>query len=463
MIGDIHKPENLPNYIRRYGWQMDPIDIFVSLGNVKPTINKTYRHREGGRMHQFITVAAVANGGAGAGANNPIRVTIPTSQHTGSGLYSYPRIYDEVKFKDGKRGFIFAKDTGVAATTESVDGSITATSQGGATNGHVFLIYPKTLGDNITSSGSTPAVNDNIMIYSNSMTPRSTQRTGITPDARVYSNTVQELRDDIQIDPREMNTASWMNITNPQTGESAPHWYLESVFQTWWRYKQACHGALLFGDQTTNTTLTAAAPGLLGTEGLEKFIQGGGLTLPWNVAAGFTRNDFDQIGLYQTQNGGTLESTLFMGFNLYNSVEKELKVELQNTNISYASVGGQEKAVSLGFKSLNVNGYNYHFQRFQTFNDPKLGGISGHDYTNKGMLIPMGTAMVTKEDESQESLNYLTVRTLNTRDQQLGQDKEHWIIPPKKYNDKLQMTAHYQVIKGFHGHSANKFAWIEPS
>ena len=64
---------------------------------------------------------------------------------------------------------------------------------------------------------------------------------------------------------------------------------------------------------------------------------------------------------------------------------------LKAGGVQYAGLGGEGRAVNLGFESFTYSDYTFHTKTLQAFNDPKTLGATSSIYKNYAIVIPTGT------------------------------------------------------------------------
>jgi len=368
---DVHKPSNLNKLFERYGGQgMSFFMLLKSLGKMRSVAQEDYTKFIKEWIHETIkfnaTVASPAAGVAGTYVLHPDSVD--------ANFRIYVRLYDTVFFQDG-----------TTATVTGISGVGTATPS--------ITIKP----NDITKQLPAVTAGDEISIVSGAFSEGSGQPRGPVTKISKYTNSVQTIKETIEVTGTEMTNMTWLKLNGT---EGAPM-YTDGLLDGEYRMALKMSGALLFQEKTTNV-INDPVTGypVKTTEGLLPFMRRESPTL--NVAAGaFDISAFDVLDrLMDRAFSGNYILSLF-GIARHQEVENALVQYFANTDINYTRkvmndqlFGGNESlAASVNFKLFTKSERTYLLKRFHMLSHPKVGGVDGGAPTNEnvhlGFFIPM--------------------------------------------------------------------------
>jgi hypothetical protein len=136
---------------------------------------------------------------------------------------------------------------------------------------------------------------------------------------------------------------------------------------------------------------------------------------------------------------------MFMyGLKLGANLERNFNEAFRNGAITYGSFSGKSveeqknKAVSLGFKSIELNGYTFHNKHLTLFSHPKLLGQKGFEYTKWGLLIPNLTGVMYDGSSNSTPYNAFCIRHYDLTKQGMYKGaagdvtpvKASWVVQP---------------------------------
>lgn len=150
--------------------------------------------------------------------------------------------------------------------------------------------------------------------------------------------------------------------------------------------RAAINSTLWVGQLTTNTGAafketssvnTAESNQVYTTEGVWTAAGSRGWDKGYSDSAGFLVTDLDEIGEYQRSMGIPGDTLMFMlGNGLYQSIENNCYKYIVNStgslNYLFTPTNGQDHDLTIGFKTIRKNGYNYAMIEEQSWNNPKL-------------------------------------------------------------------------------------------
>lgn len=173
---------------------------------------------------------------------------------------------------------------------------------------------------------------------------------------------------------------------------------------------------LVAGKAISNTTLAnlyGTTP-LQTSNGLLDNINSNGITYGYSSVTGFGITDMFAFSEDIDANKGAMENWLFLGINLSSNFDQNIMSSFQNGAISYASFGeqGQDVAINLGFRSVQVNNYTFHKKVYKPFNDPNMFGTTGYTYNQEGFMIPADSG---NDAKTGDKISSIAVRTVKNR------------------------------------------------
>lgn len=331
------------------------------LGKKSKVENETFYHyqRKGKR---FIAVqVASKTGGASAGVD--CVVTIASGSHQNSGAESPLRVGEVVEISaSGIMGKITAIDKSVAsAHTATIKPLRTAETFGPANNDYLLFKGLQDVGEASSAFES--------------------QQSGSTK----ISNTVTQIREDYKItDKAAMEALEWevdgQKYYKYKGTKDAEIYFLNSV-----------EDKLVFGVDVTNTGITVN--GTNGSKGLVTQITAGGSDLGY-TAGSLAITDFQSITRQLTFNGAAAEIHHLTDIYQYQEIMRSLFALYPQGAVLWDSVGGSEEAAAkYGFKSLNIEGFNFHWKKYAPFSPEWKYGVTpgtASNYKNYGLVIPVG-------------------------------------------------------------------------
>ena len=176
--------------------------------------------------------------------------------------------------------------------------------------------------------------------------------------------------------------------------------------------------ALIFNDHITNVALanTQGANPNKATKGLIPEIVDNGILYSYNPVAGFALTDAYDLTEEIDSQVGAQENFLFEGITMSSGYDQNLVDTFKAGAITYASFGdgGEEVAVKLNFKSVNVNNYQLHKKIYKPFNHPQLMGTTGYNWKKEAFFIPGDAQMDKKSGDLISSFRVRTLRPLQS-------------------------------------------------
>lgn len=364
-VFDIDKPEILNTLFRSKGDQgLELFQVIKSMGFVTPTPQVEYSHFEENWKHETFTADNATTGLAGAA----ITVNLSAADVDSNGN-SYPRVGDQVMFKNRDIGVITNKLTGpdrVEITPVKAAATLSV------------------------------AVGDTLIINSGAFSEGSAQPEGAFTGTSKYTNNTQIIKETMTATGTEMTNGKWFDRLD--NGKGIPAYYLKGQQDTEYRMALKVNGALLFSERTDQNIVDPnTGRNIRTTEGL----------IPYITRTGHQK--FYAGGSFSVQNFNDAVKTLDKEFApnyicALNGIDLDIEIEdalvdyFKDTNINYAQggmakslLGGNEGlAASVGFRYLMKGQRTFGFKRMGVFSHDKLYGAPGYNTAGLGVLIPMG-------------------------------------------------------------------------
>jgi hypothetical protein len=128
------------------------------------------------------------------------------------------------------------------------------------------------------------------------------------------------------------------------------------------------------------------ADGVQTTKGLLQYARDRGI----NATGGITAiTDYNALCRVLTKLRAPAEYALFNGIDAEIGQNQLFQTAKYYEGIQYSNIGGEQNAISLGFKSYTVNGYSFHGSRMNVFNHANLAAQDGFSYTKTTLGMPL--------------------------------------------------------------------------
>lgn len=340
-------------------------DFFKAMGNDVAVSNETYGHWEGNLIHQSATVRTVK---ASASANN----AAATIDVTSSSDKVYIRIGDSVEFING------------------VKGRVTAVTRVGANNWNATVI-PTTLDEAIPAL----ALNERIMIYSNSFGEGTGQPASRYRDFDYVSNTLQILKETLTGTGTARTDKIWFNV--PGSKDTFFHVNQLDVER---RLKLYISNALVNETQITNTAAqTDDGNTVTRTQGMLDFARSRG-TIVTKAAGAFAVTDFDTLEANAVRARAPQTLLMLNGLDRAQEIDSKLTTEFQDSNIAQVQRSingnyfkeGESLEALMTYKQLKKNKCTFILGNMDAFDHPEMYAATGFasKYGNTALVVPFG-------------------------------------------------------------------------
>jgi len=350
-----------PKLVEKYGSEQYSL-MLEMLGLKVKTENRDFYHYERRRRHASVQVASLSGGGS---AGVDATVTIAAASHYNSGTQTPGRVGEVVQA--GVSG-ILGKITAISTTTP---------------NAHVYTIKPLR-----STEQFNPAANDFLFFHGlQHIGEASTQQVAMQPLVDRITNTVSEIGEDYEItDKAAMEKIEWQD---PDSGMTYYKYYGTSEAEK--RFLNNRELMAMFSVDVTNTGITSN--GTVGTKGVLDQIKAAGATLGYTVGD-ITVSDFQRLTRELDFNGSGSEIHMLSDTFQNQELNRTLFALFPNGAVNWGSVGGSaEVAAKLGFSSLAIDGFTFHFKKYYGFTPEKMFGVAptlAPAYRNYGLAIPQG-------------------------------------------------------------------------
>jgi len=330
------------------------------MGKRKAKRFQYYYHENGQWMSASATVTTVVDNGTNA------TITLAPGDHLNGGKQSFPVVGQTVLFENQTAGYVYS----VNRTVDSA---------------HTVTVYPvDSTNYNIIAAA---VVGSSMVFYSNAQQEQSSATESRTPNTDKVTNYIQAFRE------------SYLASDFAQGNETEFEWngipFLHplGIDEMMDRFAYQEDLALLV-NPASNALTNANSKNIQMATGLIPQINANGNTLEYFGTPDMTTVD-DAI-LILNRSYGEHDYIVGQGLNL-NLGWKNWLIDFNlnsDKNISFDAFDkGKEQAVSLNFKSINIEPYNLHMQTWDCLAHSDSLGAGNMPYKDMAVFIPMGTTM----------------------------------------------------------------------
>lgn len=446
---DILKPEIFHSLFRQYGKQfLSFYGFLLTMGFVNPSARTTYSHFLEDWIHPaFKSRGVVAAGAAGASQS----VVLSTDDVDSLGFY-YPRLNDQVMYKNGVTGFV-SNIAGSPAT---------------------LTIYP----DKQTDSLPALAAGETLIIYGNRFGEGTDQPAGRVSKATQESFTMTRLKEEVDVTGDELCEQTWTDTSSDGSMNGRTWFALKGKYDAQYRMQLQMGGKCLFDTPVTNTTLLATDSTNTSTTGLEGWIRGGGNESTYTPGA-FTISDFDYMTRIMDKYDAPMNFAFFAGINLYQDVENAISnlftqnpiIFANGKNQTWASAlygenaeAGKQTAVEVGFSCIKKTNRLYHMMKLGELSNPNTFNAPGFTKAGEGFVCPLDQSEVKTPEGGTKLIPRIGMRYLQSPDAGYSRRMETWLtggagnIQKTNTIDKQQVSFRSQYGTQFFGNK-HFFLW----
>ena len=374
------KKEVDPNVVYRFGDDDLGIEeLMMNLGQVKGVESLTFEHYEKDYIRELVNVVATTDEAA---------VETLTVQPTPNNVYDYgsPSFYENSSTKYGANirendqveiGGVRCKVTSVTYDSSTTFAVETISSTGG-------------------TQDTIPTGETEVIIIGNAWGEATDQPQGRETRLIKYSNNIQIIKDAYKVSGTAMGQMSWLEF------QGSNKWYLEGIRDTRKYFANMCDLTMLVGEKITASS--SAFNDTSQMEGIIPSIENYGIDVSYSVGS-LSLTDFADLADAYAKNRGASENMILSGVKFKREVSDLLRASegLKSGGVMYAGLGGEDRAVNLGFESFTYSGYTFHTKTLQAFNDPKSLGAASSVYKDYAIVMPTGNT--TAFDFGQTAVN----------------------------------------------------------
>jgi len=358
-----------PNVVYRFGDESLGIDeLFTNLGQTKGVESITFEHYEKDHIRELLKVVTTPT----AAATMTIAVDTPGNIYP----YGATNFYQGNPATANKWGAnVRVNDLleigGVRCKVISVSDPMTLTT----------TFVAKSIDGTDIPSGETE-----IIIVGNAWAEMTDQPNGRETRLIKYSNDIQIIKDSYKVSGSAMGQKAWVNV------QGQNKWYFEGIADTRKYFSSMCDLSYLVGEKITTTDSAFNSTNQM--EGLIPAINSYGVVEAYTTGVGgLTLGDFANVADAFAKNRGAQENMVLSGVGFKRQLSDVLRASdgLKAGGVQYAGLGGEGRAVNLGFESFTYSDYTFHTKTLQAFNDPKTLGADSSVYKDYAIVIPTGT------------------------------------------------------------------------
>ena len=212
-----------------------------------------------------------------------------------------------------------------------------------------------------------------------------------------YSNDIQIIKNSYKVTGSAMGQISWVKV------QGGYKWYLEGIADTRKMHSGNIELSALVGEKVASGTSVGE---LAQMEGMIPSINTYGVVESYT--GGLALDDFANVADAFAKNRGSQENMIFSNVGFKRQLSDLLRNSegLKAGGVQYAGLGGEKRAVNLGFESFTYSDYTFHSKTLQALDDPKTLGAS--IYANYAVVVPTGNTTVF--DYGKEKINVPSMR-----------------------------------------------------
>lgn len=378
-------PQVRKQLMSRHNYTKNFYHMLRELGLGSPLIGPSFAHWEEDWIINNFLVGNIVTASTGPGTNVTFALDT-TSMYTNTmpgnvtGLFSYLAENDEVTLPDGSKANVIKNgvNTGVNPFQITVRPALAANDLSGKiVAGGRYWISSNAFGEG--TFGAKPKI-PRVYRWSNNTQIVKTNfgETGSSATNKLPFRSVEGMEGSLLI----------------LGGDAADRLQFSRV-----------SGALFFGKQSDNLTVTSDATGftvpIKTTQGLDDYITTYGNILPYSVG-NFDLDDFDALGeIFNRERIGSKNILMPMAFNLHSQINTTLKDYMDNTCFQYAKETWPFKSdlmqtsdardffLWLNFAGLSKNGYHFLIKHQAELDEIQGAGTVNYPWVNTGYALPV--------------------------------------------------------------------------
>lgn len=377
-LDTVHKPEIYNKLVGQYPRQRD-INWIKEMGKLIEVAQTDFTHHEENEIFDSPIIASKSNSGSN------VIVTLASASHYNSGANSFPRVGNLVQFKNKVTGLIIAKSEAVASA-------------------HTITVAPVNSSQDVQSAA---VALDTFIVYSSAFEEGTSGFTkSVIPTLTKITNSLQIFSEFHEVTSSEETNQTWITYSNPDTGQTENRYFIKGEADTADRFSiqedlglfitPKSDAGLLDANSNVVRTTRALLPHLEANSNLMDYADEPSMSL------------YDNIIKVLNRNYAVKEYIMGEGLN-FSLKNKNFHVDFaKNGAINYNSFGGAaDRALKLGFKSIEMAGFTFHIKTLDILNHAKTTAATGFPYPDQCIMIPMGKAYDSK---AAQYVDYFAVR-----------------------------------------------------
>jgi len=407
-VYDLYFPPEIWNeWYERYGKGFKILDWMNTVGRTGKIADRTFYHFEDGTDQRVITVGATTIPVGAAGGISTFNLDAADYDTNGNGPLrtNFTILIPPAYLTD--------TDTGVAPTRPRL---FVVTGKTGDDAAATYDVYP--IDDAIQITLAVPAGTE-LMIGPSMYAPGTGQPDGMTTGTYKRTHKTQIVKESAGFEGGQVGKRNYREFVD---NAGNPRIFDRETIAMEFRFDRQIDSALFIGEPNENTgTLTQTShfggtPVRQGTKGLWAWQDE--LAQAKNYVGNFDMDDFDDIKpLLQSQGVVDMQTLFLYGSDLGLDVENSVLDGLREWSGGTDLTKGEKFEVN--FKSVKKNGIVFHCKEAVSFANPNSFGNSSYDFSEYGMIIPIGDVSVTNMKGEKKSVPNLSVAYYNNK----GEDR----------------------------------------
>lgn len=352
----VNKPDIYNQLFKRDPELKSYFNFMRDLGAMKSIAQDNAKHFE---KRSIFDGGSVGTGGATANGDGSLTFTVPAAQVTNGSIYAL--VGNLVEFATGQQGRVKAVN-GATVTVEPYgrDAQAAIVPLVAVAAGTTFMVFSNGHGEGTGQPGSRRQ----------------------TVDA--YNSYSQIFKNSYQVTGSAETTEAWFEYEGKQV------YALVGEEDEAQRHLAEIDMGMLFGKGGLTVD------GVQLTKGLLQHARERGV----NATGGITAiTDYNALCRVYTKLRAPHEHALFNGIDAEIAQNQLFQTAKYYEGIQFSEIGGEQKAVSLGFKSYTVNGFSFHGSRMNVFNHANLAAQDGFAYTKTTLGMPLAKVKDPKTGE----------------------------------------------------------------
>ena len=377
-LDTVHKPEVHNKLVGQYPRQRD-LNWIKEMGKMIEVAQTDFVHHEENELYDAPIIASKSNSGSN------VIVVLASASHYNSGANSFPRIGNLVQFKNLATGLIIAKNEDTPSA-------------------HTITVAPVNSSQDVQSAA---VALDNFIVYSSAFEEGTSGfNKSVIPTLTKITNSLQIFSEFHEVTSSEETNQTWITFTDPNTGETANRYFIKGEADTADRFSMQEDLGLFITPKSDAGLLDASSNTVRTTRALIPHLNANSNLMDYADEVSMSLND----NIIKTLNKNYAVKEYVMGEGINFSIKnKNFDVDFgKNGGIVYNTFGGSaDRAVKMGFKSVEMAGFTFHRKTMDILNHAKTTAATGFPYPDYCIMIPMGKAYDSK---AAQYVDYFGVR-----------------------------------------------------